>query len=151
MYAPHIVTIYNTEIKNGERFKDVHVHYITVLHGVFLEASKAVNVKKSGLEGADAVDLYIPFGVDAVDGVTGEVKEFIGPVQFWKLEDKSSYWTLSCSGNGGDTFFVKGQVVEPDMTFQEISMSYDSVYSITKVDEKDFGSTDMHHWQIGGN
>ena len=29
-------------------------------------------------------------------------------------------------------------------------MLYDDVYNVTKVDEKDFGSEEMRHWEIGG-
>ena len=71
MYAPHTVTIYNvTQETDQTTFKDVQKSYITVLRGVMLQASKAANVRQSGLEGADAVNLYIPFSTPAVDGVT---------------------------------------------------------------------------------
>ena len=69
MYAPHTVTLYNVvqETDTGT-FQDVEKLYVTILRGVFLEATNAVNVRESGLEGADAVSLYIPFSVDAKDG-----------------------------------------------------------------------------------
>lgn len=58
---PHTVTIYNvSQETDPATFKDVEKTYITVLRGVLLEASKAANVRQSGLEGADAVNLYIP-------------------------------------------------------------------------------------------
>ena len=34
--------------------------------------SKAVNVRESGLVGADSVNLYIPFAVEAVDAATNQ-------------------------------------------------------------------------------
>lgn len=143
---PHVVTIYNTvqEI-DRETLKDITVNHITVLHGVCLQASKAANVRATGLEGADSADLYIPFNVKAVDGETGEPKSYIGPIEFWRLEDKSGYWTLS---NGGNTFFIKGEVVEPDRDRQFIELAYDDVYSVTKVDEMDYGG--LKHWEVGG-
>lgn len=152
MYAPHTVTIYNvTQETDQTTFKDVQKSYITVLRGVMLQASKAANVRQSGLEGADAVNLYIPFSTFAVDGVTGTAKRYVGPQEFWRAVDKSGLWTLSTDGNGGTTFFVKGEVVEPEKTEEAIEMLYDDVYKVTKVDMKDFGSADMQHWQVGGS
>lgn len=57
---------------------------------------------------------------------------------------------MSTDGNGGTTFFVKGEAVEPDKTEEQIEMLYDDVYKVTKVDMKDFGSPSMQHWQVGG-
>ena len=151
MYAPHIVTIYNvTQETDQETFHDTQKSYITVILGVMLQASKAVNVRESGLEGADAVNLYVPFASLAVDGVTGQEKRYVGPQEFWRAADKSGIWTLSTDGNGGTTFFVKGEVVEPDKTEQMIEMLYDDVYKVTKVDMKDFGSAAMQHFEVGG-
>ena len=151
MYAPHIVTIYNvTQETDQETFRDTQKSYITVIRGVMLQASKAVNVRESGLEGADAVNLYVPFASLAVDGVTGQEKRYVGPQEFWRAADKSGIWTLSTDGNGGTTFFVKGEVVEPDKTEQMIEMLYDDVYKVTKVDMKDFGSAAMQHFEVGG-
>lgn len=151
MYAPHIVTIYNvTQETDQGTFKDTQKTYITVIRGVMLQAAKAVNVRESGLEGADAVNLYIPFASPAVDGVTGQEKRYVGPQEFWRAADKSGIWTLSTDGNGGTTFFVKGEVVEPDKTEQMIEMLYDDVYKVTKADMKDFGSAAMQHFEVGG-
>lgn len=150
MYAPHTVTIYNVTQEQDQDFNDTQKRYITVIRGVMLQASKAANVRASGLEGADAVNLYIPFSSPAVDGVTGAEKRYVGPQEFWRATDKSKIWTLSTDGNGGTTFFVKGEVVEPDKTEEQIEMFYDDVYKVTKVDMKDFGSHSMRHWQVGG-
>lgn len=112
MYAPHTVTVYNS-VKETDltTFEEVARLYVTILRGVMLQASKGVNVRESGLEGADAVNLYIPFGVEAVDGTTGASKTYTGPQSFFKAADKSSLWTLSVNGDGGTTFFVKGEFV----------------------------------------
>lgn len=110
MYAPHTVTIYNvTQETDQTTFKDVQKSYITVLRGVMLQASKAANVRQSGLEGADAVNLYIPFSTPAVDGVTGAAKRYVGPQEFWRAVDKSGLWTLSTDGNGGTTFLSRAK------------------------------------------
>lgn len=144
---PHTVTVYNVYAKYDPATKeDVLVNYITVLRGALLEASKAVNVRTSGLDSADAVNLYIPFDVDAVDGVTGAEKAYVGPVEFWPMEDKSKSWTLQ---PGQNCFIVKGEVVEPDLDYQAIALKYDNVYQVTKVDRMDFGG--LQHFEVGAN
>lgn len=146
---PHTVTIYNvTSEIDKTTLTEKLVNHMTILRGVLLDASKAVNVTRSGLEGADAVNLYIPFSVNAVDGVTGQKKRYAPPMEFWRMEDKSGYWTLSVTGHGGKTIFVKDEVVEPDLTEEQISLAYDGVYNITKVDKKDFGG--LQHFEVGG-
>ena len=150
MYAPHTVTIYNIVSETDPAtFEDVTKNYITVIRGVMLQASKGANVRQSGLESADAVNLYIPFSAPA-NGADGAVKRYVGQQEFWAATDKSGLWTLSTDGNGGNTIFIKGEVVEPDKTVQQLEMLYDDVYNVTKVDEKDFGSEEMRHWEIGG-
>lgn len=149
MYAPHTVTVYN--VQNEERpengFVAAETLYITVLRGVFLEAAKAVNVRESGLVSADAATLYIPFDVEAVDGVTGAVKTYVRPLEFVSAADRSDKWTLSFSGKGGKTYFIKDERVVSSTT---ALMSLDDCYEVTKVDAKDFGSPDMRHWEVGG-
>lgn len=148
MYTPHTVTVYNViHETDRETLKDETFVYATVLRGVFLEAAKAVNVRKSGLEGADSVNLYIPFSVNAVDGVTGKARRYVGPQEYWKASDRSELWTLSVNGNGGDSFFIKGEFVTDNQTE---ALAHDDCYNVTKVDAKDFGSPDMQHWEVGG-
>lgn len=148
MYAPHTITVYNSvpEI-DPATFEEKTRLYATILRGVMLQASKAVNVRESGLEGADAVNLYIPFTVDAVDGITGKKKTYAEPQAFFNASDKTGLWTLSVNGNGGLTFFVKGEFVTDK---EDVAMAQDGCYNVTKVDEKDFGSVDMQHWEVGG-
>lgn len=152
---PHTITMYNVEITTDkDTFKDVFVNHITILRGVLLDASKAVNVRESGLVGADAVNLYIPFGVEALDGVTGKPKKYVGPLEFWRAEDKTKLWTMSVGGTkthgvNGSCFFVKGEAVHPDLDVQAIEMMYDHVYDVTTIDAKDFGT--LQHWEIGAS
>ena len=149
MYTPHTVTLYNVSTETDpETFDDVTTNHITILRGVFLDANKGTNVIRSGLESADAATLHIPFTVEAVDGESGEAKEYAGPMEFWAADDKSGLWTLSA---GRNTFFVKGEVVEPEKTYEYIAMAYDDVYTVTKVDTKDFGSPHMRHFEVGGS
>lgn len=149
MYAPHTVTVYNSvKETDPSTFREETHLYVTILRGVMLQASKGVNVRESGLEGADAVNLYIPFCVEAVDGTTGKPKTYTGPQAFYNAADKSVLWTLSVNGNGGLTFFVKGEFVTDK---EDVAMAQDGCYNVTKVDEKDFGSVDMQHWEVGGS
>lgn len=136
MYAPHTVTVYSI-VEDPVTFEETR--YITILRGVLLDETKAANVRASGLEGADSVNLIIPFSVSVLGG-----KQYIDPKEFENATDKSSLWTLRV----GD-FFVKGVVVE-DRDFQYLNLNYDDVYRITKVDKKDFGSEGMRHWEVGG-
>lgn len=147
MYTPHTVTLYNViQETDMSTFEEVEHTYITVLHNVFLDAVKSANVNRSGLEGADAVALFIPLDVTATDGITGETKQYAGPQEFWAASDRTGLWTLSVEGNGGETFFVKGVVVDN----VNVARAHDDSYNVTKVDLKDFGSANMRHWEIGG-
>lgn len=147
MYTPHTITVYNViHETDPTTFEDTDSVYITVLQGVFVDASKAVNVNRSGLEGADAVDVYIPFSVSA-KSPQGAVKQYAKPMVFWAANDRTGLWTLSVEGNGGETFFIKGNVVIDDL---DVARAHDDCYNVTKVDERDFGSRGMQHWQVGG-
>lgn len=145
---PHVVTLYNTisEEDPTQGFKPVLTNYITVLDGVLLDAVKGVNVSQSGLENADSVILYIPANVNATDGITGEKKQYVGPIEFWRSDDKSHLWTIK---PGKDCFFIKGRAIHPEWTVQTIEAAYDDVYDVTKSDFKDYGG-DMRHWEVGG-
>lgn len=148
---PHTITLYTTRTEEDKTtFKEVTTNYITVLHGVLCDDSKASNVRASGLEGADAVNLIVPFDAKAADGVTGKPKKYIGPVEFWRLEDRSEYWTLTTNQ---ETWFVKGEALppggmDPEKVENYINLTHDGVYNVTKVDIKDFGG--LPHFEIGG-
>lgn len=144
MYTPHTVTVYNViHTTNLTTFEDTDSVSVTILRGVFLDMSKGVNVRRSGLEGADAVELYIPFNVKAVSS-SGAVKSYASPQAYWSAQDKSKLWTLSYEGNGGETFFIKGEVVLNDLN---TARAHDNAFVVTKVDEKDYGS--VPHWEVG--
>lgn len=143
MYAPHTVTVFNVGEENMVTFEQPI--NATVLRGVLLDASKAVNVRTSGLEGADSVNLYIPFDVDATDALTGLQRTYIDPKAYGEADDVSGLWTLQAK----DCFFVKGEVLELN-DFQTINKKYDDAYRVTKVDKKDFGTPDMQHFEVGG-
>lgn len=140
---PHTITVYLTG-EDPATFEPEN--HITVLRGVFYDSAKAVNVRESGLANADSVNLIIPFGAEAVDGVTGEPQTYLPPKAYETAMDRSAHWTIK---TGDDCFFVKGKVVRPGLSFQEINASFDNVHKITSVDEKDFGN--LKHWEVGGS
>lgn len=145
---PHTVTIFNVAENPDTLMVEAN---ITVLDGVFLDISQGANVIKSGLESADAATLYIPFSAKAVNGLTGQEQEFVGPKEYERLDDVSGYWTLRPGGPSSavDCFFVKGRVID-QAGFGSINNRYDNVYRVHTVDTKDFGSTEMQHWEVGG-
>lgn len=142
MYTPHVVTIFNAYQDDLMRTHN----NLTVLDGVFYDASKAANVRMSGLENADSVRLFIPFSVKAYDPVTNEAKTYIEPKAYENLSDKRGYFTLDTDES---CFFAKGLVVEESATFKYINANYEA-HRITKVDTKDFGSPSLRHWEVGG-
>lgn len=139
---PHTVTVYTIE-EDPVTFEQIES--ITVLRGVFCDSAKAVNTRESGMVGADAVTLYIPFSTPAVDGETGKEKTYAPPISYKNSPDKTGLWTLDPE----NSFFVKGAVIVPGKDFQYINGNYDEVYEVTSVDPKDFGG-DMAHWEVGG-
>ena len=141
MMFPHTVTVYT--ITEDPETADVYSN-ITVVKGVLFDGSKAANVRASGLDGADSVNLYIPFDAVSIGGETGEDKACIRPRAFAAGWDKAGYGRM----DPGSTVFGKGEVVNPDLTFQEINRRYDNVHLITKVDTKDFGG--LQHFEVGG-
>lgn len=159
---PHTVTMFNVSTAaNPATYEDETTVYVTVLRGVLLTASKAANVNKSGLTGADAVELYIPFDVEAADGYTGEAKTYLGPREFWRTEDKSRAWTMYIEGEGDGkspthevTFFVKGEAVpppkiRPENVTEYVNLMYEDAYNVTKIDRMDYGG--LRHFEVGGN
>ena len=105
------------------------------IENVFWDDSKGVNLNK-GYENADDVNIFIPKDKNDMSGYT-EPKFYIG------LNDT---WTL----NNGD-FIVKGQTFENQVSsIKELKEKYNDVFTITLVDDKDFGSKNMHHFKIRG-
>lgn len=140
---PHTVTVYNTAKKQATSEPENHV---TVLEGVFYDARKGVNVLESGLTNADSVLLLIPFSVKATDGMTGNPQTYLDPKKYGTAMDKAEHWTIQ---TGINCFFVKGKVVLPELSFQEINAAFDYVHRVTSVDPKDFGG--LQHFEVGGS
>lgn len=145
MILPHTVTVYNIVTDEDENFRSITTNYMTILRGVLVDETKGRNVRESGLESADAVILHIPRGVVAVNAETGKEVAYVEPMDWYNAEDKSGIWTLSVDRG---TFFIKGEVVEPGMTESYINMKHSGVYTVSSVDNKDFGG--LAHFEVGG-
>lgn len=146
MYTPHIITLVNaTENSSG-----VMEYNVTILDKVFLDISKRSNVNKSGLSDADVATLFIPFSTVGKDA-SGNAKGYLSPKGYDALADKSGYWTLKDGGkaSAGECFFIKGQITAVT-SLAQCKNDYDYVYSVTSVDIRDFGTSDMQHFQVGG-
>lgn len=105
------------------------------IENVFWDDSKGVNLNK-GYENADDVNIFIPKDKNDMSGYT-ESKFYIGLNNTWTLRN-------------GD-FIVKGQTFENQVSsIKELKEKYNDVFTITLVDDKDFGSKNMHHFEIRG-
>lgn len=124
----------------------------TYLRGVFWDDVKQSNVVKSGLATIESVLICVPFDVET-DG-----KTYKSPKTYNKLSDEEKDNSFTFVANSQD-LIVKG-IVDYDIdntskqTISEglayLRNNYDSVMTISVVDEKDYGSEHMRHWEIGG-
>lgn len=144
MYTPHSVTIYNA-CRDGSVC-------MAFLDGVLLSTSYGSSMMKKIAACDDGAVLFIPFACRAVDPVSGQEQRFCTPREFDRLENHEGVWTVGTrdARSCADCFFVKGKVVEPDMSFAEINDQFEDVFRVSSVDVRDFGSTGLRHWKIGG-
>ena len=103
-----------------------------IIENVFWDDSKGVNLDH-GYDKADAVNAYIPKDKN-------DMSEYVNAKQY-----NGNGWTL----NNGD-FIIKGEVAENEVSGIKELSAYE-VFTITMVDDKDFGSSNMHHFEIRGN
>lgn len=105
-----------------------------IIDHVFWDDSKAINQNR-GYENADDVNVFIP-------KKQNNMSSYVPPKQYKGLNK----WTLQV----GD-FIVKGEVKEKQVSgIKELTSKYDDVFTISLVDDKDFGSSSMHHFEIRG-
>ena len=149
MYTNADATLYNY-YKNKTSGKVTYTR--TQLHGIFWDDTKQSNVLKSGLSTIESVSIYIPFSVNT-DG-----KEYLPPKEYNKLSesDLSKYYTFATNSQD---LIVEGLIDYniDNTTSQTISAglsylknNYDKVMTISAVDEKNYGSDGMRHWELGG-
>lgn len=125
------MSIFNKYIDEEKNVK-FKKHFI---ENAFWDDSKGVNINL-GYDNADDVNVFIPKSKNDMIGYVPP-KQYKGMANTWTLEN-------------GD-FVVKGETDETEvLNFKELSSKYDNVFKITLVDDKDFGSKNMHHFEIRG-
>lgn len=137
MYTPHKITLY--KLTEGATATTVD---ITVLHSCHLQRTDAANVSTGGYTGASSATLFIPFSCIATDGVTGNAKQYASP-----KEAGEGDYTIT---DDGTSYFVLGERVVPDATFQTLNALYDDVFKVTGVRICDYGSESMRHFEVSG-
>ena len=125
----------NTKMSVFNRYTDSFTHAITfnkhVIDNVFWDDSTSVNLDK-GYDADNKVNVYIPKDKNDMSKYV-DAKHYNG-----------TGWTL----NEGD-LIIKGDVTETTANGIKDLASY-KVFTITTVDDKDFGSANMHHFEIRG-
>ena len=105
-----------------------------IIEHVFWDDSKAVNLNR-GYDNADDVNVFIP-------KQQNDMSSYVEPKEYKSLNK----WTLQA----GD-IIVKGDVREKEVSgIKELTTKYDNVFTISLVDDKDIGSSNMHHFEIRG-
>lgn len=102
-----------------------------IIENVFWDDSKGVNLNH-GYDEADEVNVYIPKDKN-------DMSKYVKPKQY-----NGNGWTLK----NGD-FIIKGEVAESEVSGIKDLSNYEA-FTITMVDDKDFGSENMHHFEIRG-
>lgn len=128
----------NTSISVYNKYTDEEKNVMFKKHlidNVFWDDSKGINLN-TGYEKADDVNVFIPKSQNDMTGYV-EPKKYKGLSNTWTLEN-------------GD-FIVKGNTSESEvLSIKELVQKYDNVFTISLVDDKDFGSESMHHFEIRG-
>lgn len=128
----------NTSMSVFNKYTDENKNVIFKKHlidNVFWDDSKGIN-RNLGYENADDVNVFIPKNQNDMSGYV-EPKKYKGLNNTWTLEN-------------GD-FIVKGNVEESSVvSIKELLKKYDNVFTISLVDDKDFGSANMKHFEIRG-
>lgn len=128
----------NTNMSVFNKYVDEEKNVIFKKHlidEVFWDDAKSINLNR-GYENADNINVYIPKSQN-------DMSNYVEPKKYLGLDN---YWTL----NNGD-FIVKGETEEIEVySIKELKEKYENVFTITLVDNKDFGSANMHHFEIRG-
>ena len=126
----------NTKMSVFNRYTEPFTKKISfkkhIIDNVFWDDSNGVNLDH-GYDKADKVNVYIPKDKN-------DLSNYVQPKQY-----NGNGWTL----NNGD-FIIKGEVLENEVNGIKDLSAYE-VFTITMVDDKDFGSSNMHHFEIRGN
>ena len=128
----------NTSMSVYNKYTDEEKNVVFKKHiidNVFWDDSKGINLN-TGYENADDVNVFIPKNQNNMNG-------YLEPKKYKGL---SNTWTL----DNGD-FIVKGNTDEDEvLSIKELVKKYDNVFTISLVDDNDFGSKSMHHFEVRG-
>lgn len=126
----------NTSMSVFNRYTDSFTKNVTfkkhVISNVFWDDTIAVQ-QDLGHDKANKVAVYVPKNKN-------DLSNYVNAKQY-----NGNGWTLQT----GD-FIVKGEVIETTITGIKDLKNYD-VFTITEVDDKDYGSPNMHHFEIKGS
>lgn len=130
MNFPHTITIYNY----------TKIGYLrTVLTGVLWVDTKGLNVNKTGSTCVDSLKVVIPCVVTSDGAVYKNPADYqASPAGAWALQTKVK------------DFIVKGICpFEPaGRQISELLTGYDAL-TVTDVKLCDYGSSGLHHWEVG--
>lgn len=125
----------NTEMSVFNKYTDSFTKEVVykkhVINKVFWDDSKGVNLNR-GYDNADVVNVFVP-------KEQNDMSEYVKPKHYNGIG-----WTLK----EGD-FIIKGLVTENEVSGIKDLSNYEA-FVITMVDDKDFGTEDMHHFEIRG-
>lgn len=125
----------NTSMSVFNRYTDSFTKAVTfkkhVISNVFWDDTIVVQ-QDQGYDKTNKVAVYIPKDKN-------DLSNYVNAKQY-----NGNGWTLQT----GD-FIVKGEVIETEITGIKDLKNYDA-FTITEIDDKDYGSSNMHHFEIKG-
>ena len=139
MVTPHTVSLINFHHEQP---------YLTILHGVMLQALDGQSVQRRGDAQESNARLFIPFSVSAVN-TAGECVTFLPPLEYARCSDSEKHWTLQPEGGsaGRCSFFIKGEIPEAcSLAFARDN--YDFVCTVAGFYLHDYGSQSMRHYEV---
>lgn len=130
-------TLYNAYEKDGRTFYER-----TVLQDVFWDGAFSGGGTGKRVKNEQTGRIFVPFSVFS------QGKGFLLPKEWAATEGKTTAFTLK----PGD-YLVKG-ICEiefgPDHPIRHMAQEQDEVVCISSVQTRDFGSSSLCHWEIGG-
>lgn len=127
------ITVYNKyldPVAKLDKYQRVVIHDV---HWSGVDTAKRV---QTGRNEEDKAYIVIPF--TSVSGL-----QFVSPLEFQKLEDKTGYFTLAPEDR-----IVKGDVpLEITGKVSDLDKAYEAMI-VTAVDTRDYGSEHMKHWAV---
>lgn len=124
------LTIFSSYIEDGED------KYIKTLlpKSCFIDSTEIVNTNANGMEDANTILVLLP---------KSNCSKYLSPKQFKESENKEEHFTLQ----KGDKI-VKGLVEKEYTSMVDLMKEQDNVYTITAVDDRDYGT--VQHFEIAG-